>query len=278
MEPERIAHALGGRRSGRGWSARCPLHGDRHASLSIWIDAQGRIGVFCHAGCDWRELVTHLKARGLWSDERHDPVAALAKAAEHQRKNHEEAYRLWHDSIPLELTPGEHYLRHWRAISGELPSRLRWHRSRFAIVSLVSDPISGRACGVHLTLLNRLTNKREDRLLFGRSGVVRLHEGGGEIVIGEGIETTLSGAAIVGAPSAWSALSAPGISSLRLPSAFRAIGLLVDRDSAGETSCQRAAERLAKAVPGRAIRLLRPAPPHKDFNDLQRALAEGDHG
>ncbi len=39
------------RRSGEGWTARCPAHDDREPSLSVALGADGRILVNCHAGC-----------------------------------------------------------------------------------------------------------------------------------------------------------------------------------------------------------------------------------
>lgn len=39
------------KRAGKGWSARCPAHEDRRASLSISEGDDGRALVHCHAGC-----------------------------------------------------------------------------------------------------------------------------------------------------------------------------------------------------------------------------------
>jgi len=39
------------RKSGKGWSARCPAHEDRHASLSIGVGDDGKVLLCCHAGC-----------------------------------------------------------------------------------------------------------------------------------------------------------------------------------------------------------------------------------
>ena len=39
------------KQSGKGWSARCPAHEDRRASLSIAQGDDGRALVKCHAGC-----------------------------------------------------------------------------------------------------------------------------------------------------------------------------------------------------------------------------------
>ena len=43
MKAETIAKALGGRKAGGGWMARCPAHDDREPSLSI-TDAERRQG------------------------------------------------------------------------------------------------------------------------------------------------------------------------------------------------------------------------------------------
>ena len=39
------------RRSGSGWSARCPAHDDRRASLSVGEGDDGRALIHCHARC-----------------------------------------------------------------------------------------------------------------------------------------------------------------------------------------------------------------------------------
>ena len=44
------------------WSARCPLHGDRDNSLSVWFDGE-RLSFKCHAGCDPKSVTDHLYER-----------------------------------------------------------------------------------------------------------------------------------------------------------------------------------------------------------------------
>ena len=44
------------------WSARCPLHGDRDNSLSVWFDGE-RLAFKCHAGCDPKAVTDHLYER-----------------------------------------------------------------------------------------------------------------------------------------------------------------------------------------------------------------------
>jgi putative DNA primase/helicase len=72
MTAREIAHHLRGRKSGEGWSAKCPAHDDRTPSLSLQ-DAKGKVLVKCHAGCEQAAVVDALKARGLWPVSEHRP-------------------------------------------------------------------------------------------------------------------------------------------------------------------------------------------------------------
>jgi hypothetical protein len=47
------------RRSGEGWTARCPDHDDQENSLSIH-HREGKWLLWCHAGCDWRDILNVL--------------------------------------------------------------------------------------------------------------------------------------------------------------------------------------------------------------------------
>jgi len=67
VSAETIAMALGGRRAGSGWSARCPAHDDGTPSLSLRDGCEGKVLVRCHAGCDQNVVISCLKARGLWT-------------------------------------------------------------------------------------------------------------------------------------------------------------------------------------------------------------------
>lgn len=46
------------KKSGSGWTARCPAHEDRQASLSIGEGDEGRVLLKCHAGCTTEEIVS----------------------------------------------------------------------------------------------------------------------------------------------------------------------------------------------------------------------------
>ena len=56
-----LARLLGARKAGNGWSARCPAHEDRKASLSISKGDDGAALVKCHAGCDKSAILSAVR-------------------------------------------------------------------------------------------------------------------------------------------------------------------------------------------------------------------------
>src|SRR5437016_8314873 len=48
------------RRNGRGWQASCPAHDDLNPSLSINEGDDGRVLVYCFAGCDLKRILQAL--------------------------------------------------------------------------------------------------------------------------------------------------------------------------------------------------------------------------
>jgi putative DNA primase/helicase len=68
MTAAEIAFALGGRRGSSGWTARCPAQDDRNPSLSIREASNGKIFVYCHAGCGQAHVINVLRDRGLWRE------------------------------------------------------------------------------------------------------------------------------------------------------------------------------------------------------------------
>jgi hypothetical protein len=68
MTAEEIATALGGKRTGKQFVARCPEHDDRNPSLSIVATRDCKILVKCFAGCEQRDVIAALRDRGLWPE------------------------------------------------------------------------------------------------------------------------------------------------------------------------------------------------------------------
>src|SRR5262249_3914649 len=197
---------------------------------------------------------------------------------------------IWNAAQPLTGTIGERYLAETRDIDvSKLPSSindaLRFHpRCVFGagarhpcIIALMRDPATDAPVGIHRIGLAQDNGKiiKLDRMALGRMGVVKLWpmNGSGQLVVGEGIETTLAAATRIayrGAPltPAWSAVAKGGLGRLPiLPDVERLI-LLVDHDENGEG--QRAAEgcRRVWSAGGRVIVPLIPKQKGWDFNDV----------
>lgn len=64
ISAEVVARALHGKRTGSGWSCKCPAHDDRHASLSI-TEKDGKLLWMCHAGCDQESVQDAMAGLGL---------------------------------------------------------------------------------------------------------------------------------------------------------------------------------------------------------------------
>ena len=77
MTAESIVHALNARRSGSCWMAKCPAHDDNTPSLSI-READGKVLLHCHAGCEQGDVIDALKARGLWQPEHNENPRIVA--------------------------------------------------------------------------------------------------------------------------------------------------------------------------------------------------------
>jgi DNA polymerase I-like protein with 3'-5' exonuclease and polymerase domains len=112
---ETIAKALGGHKTGNGWTAQCPLHDDQTPSLSISSGKDGKVLVHCHAGCNQRDIfVAVLRERGLGGKSgrhtRKDRVADEKDADGDARKRTAFALAIWRASQPAGATLVATYL------------------------------------------------------------------------------------------------------------------------------------------------------------------------
>src|SRR5262245_39928865 len=285
MTAESIAKALGGRKVGGGWMARCPSHDDREPSLSITDSQDGKVLVRCHAGCDQDDLIAALRMRGMWgtADRRggrsrrengrcpafeRDPDALTRTQA---------ALAIWRASQPAEGTPVETYLRS-RGLLLSPPPAIRFHAGLKhpsggvwpAMVALVTRGSDGAALGIHRTYLagNGAGKAPVDpqKMMLGpcRGGAVRLADPDEVLMVGEGIETCLAAMLASGHP-AWAALSTSGLRALDLPGDVLDVIVLADGDSAGEAAARDCGLRWKRE--GRRVRIAHP-PQGLDFNDL----------
>lgn len=285
MRAERLTHALGGRWHGSYGTARCPAHDDRNPSLSIRNGEAGTLLLHCFAGCAYHDIRSAAEAKlSVRLGRGHEggiakPIPKSAAAA-----NSDLAARIWSQALPISGTPAEQYLR-TRSITGDLPETLRFHPALRhpdgvflpAMVARVEN-VSAPTCAIHRTYLDseasRKTNRQPAKAMLGpcRGGAVHLRDGRARLIVCEGIETGLSlRDAVDESDSVWSALSASGVSALRLPNPKRHGCLLLiacDGDAPGRLAGRTLGERAAKL--GWAVELLS-APDHLDFNDLARA-------
>jgi putative DNA primase/helicase len=282
MNAETIAYALGGRKAGSGWTARCPAHEDRTPSLSICDSNDGKVLVRCHAGCEQVRLIAALRSRGLWTDRRPPLFARRVAPPNAERppdldeaKRIEAALAIWRSTTPARGTLVETYLLS-RGLHLPSPSpTLRFHPSLKhpsggtwpAMVALVTRGSDGTPLAIHRTFLDGGGKAPVDpqKMMLGpcRGGAVRFGDPTDLLMVGEGIETCLAAMQATGNPT-WAALSTSGIRSLDLPK-VRNVIVLADGDDAGEAAARDCAWRWKRE--GRGVRIARP-PRGTDFNDM----------
>jgi putative DNA primase/helicase len=286
MKAEAIAKALGGRKAGSGWMARCPAHEDRDPSLSIRDADDGKVLVRCHAGCDQGRVIAALRSRRLWDENGH-PYRRFSRlvsriAADDQpdfdgAKRSEAALAIWHSATPADGTLVETYLAS-RGLHLPPPRTLRFHAGLKhpsggiwpAMVALVTRGVDDAPLAIHRTFLARDGAGKApvdpQRMMFGpcRGGAVRLGLPTDVLMVAEGIESCLAAILATGDP-AWAALSTSGLRALDLPGDVHEVIVLADGDDPGEAAARYCAVRWKRE--GRRVRIARP-PQGMDFNDL----------
>lgn len=267
---ERIARALGGRRSGAGWVCRCPAHDDGRPSLSLGIGADGRLLLHCFAGCYFRDVISALEERGLLacgggSGEDARPSAVRLRAerarveAERLVERVEGARRIWAAARPI--APGDPVDRYLRG-RGLRPAGEGWPAC-LAISADGAGPImvarlerwpSREVAAVQVTRLTRWGGKRAVepvRLTYGlaRGAAVPIVPWSAStsraVILVEGVEDGLAVAMAAGAGAILACVGAANAARVELPPRS-AVVLALDGDEAGRAAA-RAAERALAA-------------------------------
>jgi putative DNA primase/helicase len=288
-----IAQKLGGTApSGEWWRCRCPLHNGSSSSLALRDTVTG-IAIKCFAGCHRWGILQELARRGLVRAPREDPKAGRAIAAEKEDEKRRIAHArdMWNASYPADATTQIDTYFHCRGIALPPPPTLRIHgmtyhsesgESRPAMAARI-DHVERGHTGTHLTFL-AITGEckatiEPNRKMFGlvAGGAVRLAaiEPDKWLIIGEGLESTLSAMQLTGL-AGWAALSATGIEQIVLPPEAGRIIIAADNDmnGRGREAAEAAAQRFAKE--GRKVRISMPPHIGQDFNDVLLA-GEGRH-
>ena len=188
--------------------------------------------------------------------------------------------RIWRGTVSAEGSLVESYLRD-RGIDAPVPPALRFAPSLYhssgqnypAMVAAVSFWPSRAVTGIHRTFLSDSGIGKADvtpnRMMLGKigGGAVCLAPPGETLVIGEGIETSLSVHQATGLPT-WAALSASLFEPLVLPELplAKKVVIAADNDDGGTgLEAARKARELWRSQ-GRKVFIATP-PLGKDFND-----------
>ena len=287
--PAELARSLGAKRSGSGWSARCPAHEDHSPSLSISTGRDGRAIFNCFSGCTYDEVIAALRARGLWPEGRDAarPAPPPARAAPNQdeAKRRDLARRIWGDAAPIAGTLGETYLRA-RGISMALPPTLRFarlfhsadRREKPAVICAIQNSAN------KVTAIQRIflrpdglakTDARPQKPVLGpmEDGAVRMGKAFDErgrprqfLGLAEGPETALSAQQYFSLP-VWCSCGVGRMTRVAIPAGIRGVYIFADAEDVGLKVASQAAVHFQKS--GLKTRIQ--PPDEGDWNDVVRA-------
>jgi putative DNA primase/helicase len=271
-----VFRALGARRIGKGWLARCPAHDDRQPSLSVGVGANNHLLVHCFAGCTFEAI------RAALGGELPEPVTTYhgANEAEESAARTEAARRIWSESGPAKGTLVESYLQS-RALTLAAPPALRFHPGLKhptgsylpAMVAAVTGK-TGMLVAIQRTFLRSdgagKAAPEPNKMSLGHcaGGAVRLAAIGQVLCLAEGVESGLSVQQATGLP-VWATLGTSGLMRVELPDEARDVLICADADATGERAALAAAQRFIGE--GRRVRIARPPSPHGDFNEVLQA-------
>ena len=294
MSLKSIVDRLGGDLYDRGRRANIPAPGHSRADRSVsLILSAGRVVVHAFSGADWRDVLDDLRRQGL-VDAANAPRSVssaapdLASAQPGPLERVATANRIWSGGKPVSHTLSERYLR-LRRIDRELPGEdvLRHHpetpisayadrsRTMAALVAAVTNA-EGALTAVELTYLDpngrRSIGLRLSRKTIGLvppSSAIQLDSAGPEMVVAEGVLTTLSASERFGLPG-WALMSTRNLRGWSAPAGVRSVLIAGDRGADGE----RSAGVLAARLRGQGVRsrIVLPPAEYGDWNEAAAAM------
>jgi len=284
-----LAQSLRLKRAGNHWRGDCPACG-YPGTLSV-TEKDGRTLWHC-ASCQNRDALT-AAVRSVIGGDWTPPAAPASAPPVDPATRIRAALALWDASVPTPGTLAADYLA-VRGLAGEASPALRYHPALRhpavpgtfpAMVALIVSTETGEPVAAHRTYLRRDGTGKADLDPAKASkgpiggGAIMLHAPvpGAPLVIGEGIETSLSAGRMFGCP-AWAGIAAGNLKRIMPPAEPSEIILAADPDLTGQTEAWAAAD--AWRALGRRVRVATPDAPGEDFNDLWRArmAREATHG
>jgi Toprim domain/CHC2 zinc finger len=273
---------------------RCRFHDDHTPSLHIYDDHFHCFVCSAHGDqVDWLMQVEDLERdEAIQVLETWDrPLIKRAPTQDDdENKRRASALQLWEAAKPITGTLAERYLADTRrinltALPATIEEALRFHPHcpfgsgrRPCLIALMRNATNNEAIGIQRTALTP-DAKKIDRRMLGRAGIVKLWPARDQLILGEGLETTLAAATRIpyhGAPlqPAWATLSAPALRRFPLIAGVERLIILADHDLNGEG--QAAAEQCKQhwQQAGRTGVVLLPEQPGTDFNDIAITMLE----
>ncbi|WP_144756147.1 DUF7146 domain-containing protein [Bartonella saheliensis] len=285
---QKITCELSGVWHGRYGTARCPAHDDQLPSLSLSNGHDGRLLLYCYAGCSFREIIQALRRIGLLGkqafvdiDKAYNHTLSFSKqfSADLKRvkQKAERAKAIWQQSQPIKDTLAETYLR-MRGITCDLFPCLRFHDKcphplGMMLPALVALIKGAGSFAIHRTFLQAngcKTDQKPAKAMLGSvmGGAVHLSQANPKhLVICEGIETGLSllSGLILEPVNLWASLSTSGMMRVNLPPIKARLTIAMDGDDAG----RKAGFNLAKRAYSQGFEVfMMQAPKGMDFNNV----------
>jgi DNA primase len=208
------------------------------------------------------------------------PAAKTAIALKSSAAKLEQARRLYDNAVGLAGMPAAAYLQSRGLVPTEAWEGLRASVMAYpgvgpcpVLLAPVEAP-DGSLVGLHRTYLQPNGSKLavpNPRLSLGqlRGNSVRLGKATDQLIICEGLEDGLTLFQKLGVP-VWVACGAGFMRTMVIPDTVRSLTIGADNDPPGEIAALRAADVFA--VGGREVRIMRPKPEFKDFNDQLRGI------
>lgn len=273
-----------------------PGHSTQDRSISLLL-TDGRIVIHGFGATDWRAMRDDLRRRGFIDDggrltggghgssawPKPDRLARLEAAA-----------HLWESALPIGVTSAAARHIRSRSVTGGIASSNLRHLSRAptsvyrpgnthrpALIARISDD-ADRLTGVELTYLHvngrRATELRVSRKTVGHvppGAAVRLWPPDREILVGEGVITTLSAIERFQLPG-WALLAANNLARWTPPAGVRRVLIAADRGAVGQDRAWRLHRRLADR--GLVAKVVWPDAPSDDWNAVAMAQAKAERG
>lgn len=281
-----ICARLKGRWTGHSGTAPCPAHEDRSPSLSLSETRDGRVLVYCHAGCGQDAVIDALRKLGLWNagNATTDPSYPAYAAQPYdgirdksERVRRREAQDIWDAGRSAQGTLVSTYLRA-RGCRLPLGTELRFSAALYhseerksfpAMLARISD--EGGFCAVQRTYLDPAGNRKaqlSDSKAASKKtkgpmcgGAVRLFKVEERLGLAEGIETAMSASQLYSIPT-WATLSANRLAKIEIPKTVRIITIFSDAGSVGVNSAFEAQDYYERQ--GLQVDVVTP---HADFVD-----------